>query len=355
VDRRGLTGSTRLLADIDNLDQYAFQSNKRRLQLTKTFALSQLNPVEFEQFRETGLLRFTIPLDLFDRDFPGHYHRVIRDVRTSVVALIPPNEGIHATLRSSGVSRVIVGQDTFQQLFMRRDAEEVALTSPVNATGLFELTPTSDMLLPFEGSGVDMRWEFTMPKGANLFDYQTIADVLITINYTALDSAAYRDQVIRKLSARRTAYSRSISFRQQLPDQWYDLHNPDQTAHPFVVTFETAQEDFAPNLSDLKLMDLVLFIARSNVTLFETKVALSFQSTGAAAAITASATTTEGVINTRKGSAASWAVFKGRKPLGQWTLDLSQDPTIRKHLEADDVEDILFVMSYTGQTATWLN
>jgi hypothetical protein len=270
-----------------------------------------------------------------------------------VVALIPPNQGIHATLRSSGVSRVIVGQDTFQQLIVRRDAEEVALTSPINATGLFELTPTSDMLLPFEGSGVDMRWEFSLPKGANLFDYQTIADVLVTINYTALDSAAYRDQVIRTLNARRMAYSRSISFRQQLPDQWYDLHNPDQTAHPLVVTFETAQSDFAPNLSDLKLTDLVLFIPQANGTNFEAKVVLSFQPTGAAAAITASATTIEGAINTRKSSSASWAVFKGRKPLGQWTLDLSQDANIRKHLNEDDVEDFLFVMSYTGQTATW--
>src|SRR5207245_2332067 len=37
-DRRGLTGSARLLQDIFQLDQHAFDTNKRKLQLTKTIS-----------------------------------------------------------------------------------------------------------------------------------------------------------------------------------------------------------------------------------------------------------------------------------------------------------------------------
>ena len=45
---------------------------------------------------------FVTPLELFDRDFPGHYLRLIKRVRMSVIALIPPNDGIHATLSTTG-------------------------------------------------------------------------------------------------------------------------------------------------------------------------------------------------------------------------------------------------------------
>ena len=40
-----------------------------------------------------------------------------------------------------------------------------------------------------------------MPKAANSFDYRTIADVLITLEYTALQSFTYRQQVIQQFNA----------------------------------------------------------------------------------------------------------------------------------------------------------
>ena len=40
--------------------------------------------------------------------------------------------------------------------------------------------------MPFEAMGVDTSWELQMPKAANPFDYRTLADVLMTIEYTAL-------------------------------------------------------------------------------------------------------------------------------------------------------------------------
>lgn len=112
-DRRGLTGSARLLQDIYRLDQYAFETDQRKLQLTKNISLAQLDPFAFQQFRETGILIVSTPMELFDRDFPGHYLRLIKRVRTSVIALIPPLEGIKATLSTTGISRVVIGGDLF--------------------------------------------------------------------------------------------------------------------------------------------------------------------------------------------------------------------------------------------------
>ena len=42
-----------------------------------------------------------------------------------------------------------------QAIVVRRDPELIAFTSPSNATGLIELEPEGEMLLPFESMGVD--------------------------------------------------------------------------------------------------------------------------------------------------------------------------------------------------------
>jgi hypothetical protein len=46
LDRRGLTGAVRLLQDIYKLDQYAFKTKQRKLQLTQTLSLAQIAPLE---------------------------------------------------------------------------------------------------------------------------------------------------------------------------------------------------------------------------------------------------------------------------------------------------------------------
>ncbi|MCB9102284.1 MAG: hypothetical protein H6632_22290 [Anaerolineales bacterium] len=356
ADRRGLTGSARLLQDIYKLDQYAFDTDKRKLQLTKTISLARLMPVEFQQFRATGVLNFATTMELFDRDFPGHYLRLIRQVRTSVIALIPPTEGIRATLSTVGISRVVIGGNgLFQQAPIKRLPESVALTSPINATGLFELTPQTpqEMLLPFEGMGVDSRWELRMPKPSNPFDYSTIADVLLTIEYTALNDFTYRQQVIQQLDTGFSA-ERPFSFRHEFADPWYDLHNPELTATPMVVRFRTRRQDFPPNVEDLKIQHLVLYFARQDGATFEIPVThLRFTEQGGVGAVGGGATSIDGIISTRRGNAGSWTVMLGKLPIGEWELALPNTPEMRKRFKDDEIEDILLVITYRGRTPEW--
>jgi Tc toxin complex TcA C-terminal TcB-binding domain len=150
VDRQGLTGSARLLQDIFRLDQYAFETDRRKLHLTQTLSLSQIAASELQQFRETGLLVFATPMEMFDREFPGHYLRLIKRVRLSLFALV---RDVRATLSASGLSRVIVAGDDFSWVTLSRSPEAIAFTSPLNATGLFEMEPENGLLLPFEGMG----------------------------------------------------------------------------------------------------------------------------------------------------------------------------------------------------------
>jgi hypothetical protein len=65
--------------------------------------------------------------------------------------------------------------------------EQIALTQPINADGVFELDPQAELLAPFEGTGVDNNWEISLPRAANPSDFGTLADVVFTIEYTALD------------------------------------------------------------------------------------------------------------------------------------------------------------------------
>jgi hypothetical protein len=354
-DRRGITGSARLLADTVQLDQHAFLTDQRRLQLSKTLSLAQLAPVEFARFRETGVMTFATPQALFDRDFPGHYLRQVKRLRTNMPALISSTQGIHATLSTAGTSRVVIGGDTFRNVVVRRDPETVGLSAPRDATGLFELVPDSqpELLLPFEGTGVDTVWRFELPKAANTFDYSTIADVLLTIEYTALNSFDYRQQVIQTLDPE-LSLDRPFSFRQQFPDQWYDLNNPDQTATPMTVRFKTTREDFLPNIDDVNMQNLLLYLAPANGQPVEIPgVRLVFKKQADETPVGGPADSIDGVISTRRANGSKWLPITNETPIGEWELALPADNTTKNLFKNEKIEDILFVITYSGRTPEW--
>lgn len=325
--------------------------------MTKTLSLARLAPVEFQRFRESGEIMFATPMELFDRAFPGHYLRLIKRVRTSVIALIPPVDGIHATLATTGPSRVVIGGDVFQNVPIRRAPEFIALSAPTNATGVFELDPQPDMLLPFEGSGVAMSWEFSMPKAANQLDYSAIADVLITLEYTALHDPDYRQQVIQSLKPTISA-DRPYSLRSEFADQWYDLHNPGQTSTPMVVRFATAREDFPPNVDALKIQHVLLYFVCADVAAVEVVVShLHYTEAGEPGAVGGSATAIDGIISTRRGNAGSWSAIIGKSPIGEWELALPDTDIIRSRFgdgsSQQTIDDILLVVTYSGRTPEW--
>lgn len=353
ADRKGLTGSARLLQDVFRLDQYAFDTGKRRLQLTKTISLAQLAPLEFQQFREKGVMPFALTSQLFDRDFPGHYLRLIKRVRASVIALVPPNQGLRAELFHSGFSHVVTKADTFMETPVRRDPEVMAFTAPLNATGVFEPDPQPEMLAPFEGLGVAGQWQVTLPKAANFFDYSTIADVLITIDYTALHDSLYREQILQRLP-RRISVERPLSFRHHLADAWYDLHNPDQTATPMTISFETRRQDFPANLEDLQVENVALFFSRAAGILDEVSVNhFRFVPDGLATAVGGTGSSIAGVVSTRRSNGSNWLGMLHQRPLGRWELSLPNNLATRALFQKQQIEDILVVITYTARTAPW--
>jgi hypothetical protein len=365
--RDGLLGATQLQTDLSALESLRLAHTQRRLQLSKTLSLAAEMPAAFAAFRRSGRIVFGLPSESFDRDFPGHYLRQIKSVRVTVVALIPPREGIRATLSNSGVSTVVVGPPYapgFESRQLLRRPESLALSAPHQATGLFVLNYDDPLLLPFEGSGVETGWQFDLPRAANAFDFDTIADVQMTIEYTALESNQLRSSVIARLDRRRLL-DRAFSLRQHFPDEWYRLHHPDQVApaERMVATLRTRRQDFAPNLTGLEIVHVgILFLRREG----SAEVAirhLTFTETGATTLIVGDAdppaqviTSSEGVISTRAGNApTTWdsLLGSGHSPAGTWELAIADDDATIARLVDGEVEDILFAITYAGQSPPW--
>jgi hypothetical protein len=232
----------------------------------------------------------------------------------------------------------------------------VALTSPTSATGLFELDIQSDMLLPFEGTGVATRWELLMPKAANAFDYRSIADVLFTIEYTALNSFVLRDQVIQSLPTAVSA-DRAVSVRRQFPDQWYDLHNPALSAQPMTVRFDLSAKDFPPNLTvgSLTLQELVLAVVRADGVVDEITVRRIKAPKGP---VEIEVSTLNGTISTRRAGGSAWktalAASNPTSLIGAWEIALHDDAATRALFAAGAIEDLLLVFTYRGQGPAWV-
>jgi hypothetical protein len=266
-------------------------------------------------------------------------------------------------LTASPNSRVVVRSGGIFQTTVINDGtnRSVALSSPIDATGVFELNQQSEMLLPFENMGVDATWELRMPKPANLFDYSTLADVLITIEYTALNSYDYRQHVIQQLDPSISG-DRPFSFRNELADQWYDLNNPDRTNTPMIVRFSTRREDFPPNIDNLKIQHIVLYFVRRDGADFEVPVThLHFTEQNGIGTVGGGSSSIDGIISTRRGNAGSWTAMIGKSPFGEWELAFPDAPgdvlpdgrQVRNLFEEELIEDILLVITYQGNTSEW--
>lgn len=295
--QQGLLGADTLLRDIATLENEKYLHEQRKLHITKVISLAAEHPFLFARFLETGALPFATTLESFDQDYPGHYQRRIRSVRVNLTGLIG-QEGIKATLSCLGSSQVVTKEtvedqgklvSNFATTTLRHPPEAVALTNPQGGglTKTVPLASQSSMLNPFEGQGVAAQWMFEMPKYANRIDYDTISDVQILIDYTALMDHEYYQDVLKRLSRRRRAM-RAFSFRMDFPDALFHLKDAplpldmietaDGTTGAYTIMLETTGSDFGYNESDRKLQNVGLYIRSKNDELTSLKVRIASKS-----------------------------------------------------------------------------
>jgi hypothetical protein len=121
------------------------------------------------------------------------------------------------------------------------------------------------------------------------------------------------------------------------------------------VRFKTARGDFLPNIDDLKIQQLVLYLAPTNGQPVELQGArLLFKKEGDQTPVGGSADSIDGVISTRRANGSNWLPITGNKPpIGEWELALPTDDTTKNVFRNEEIEDILFVITYSGHTPEW--
>ncbi|HWB64576.1 MAG TPA: hypothetical protein VG603_13765, partial [Chitinophagales bacterium] len=309
---------------------------------------------------QTGEITFETLLSYFDMDFPGHYLRLIKQVKVSVIALIPPTQGIKATLLSSGNSHVVIGGQTFQDTVVRRSPEMVALSGTRDATGVFSLQMQDPKLLnPFEDTGVHTRWELKMPKASNQFDYNSVSDVLFTIDYTALYDSNYEQQVIRELGTDFSA-DQVFSFKDSFADEFYVLCHPEESDADTAMkaNIQLSVFDFPANVSDLEVEQVKLyFLIQTDDPTFrpfiqhqDLQVKLSFQPDEEQALIIKGNAKVNklGIISTLT-NGGGFINAIGHTPLGTWQFDMKD---LQDLFTAGNIYDVVLAVTYSGTVPT---
>jgi hypothetical protein len=162
-------------------------------------------------------------------------------------------------------------------------------------------------------------------------------------------------QVDSSLSA-----NRAYSFKQQFPDAWYSLNNASQSATPFSVQFQSQASDFPPNLANLRIAQLLLYFIPADAASFQLQPTLYFTPPGgrgsfggAAGASTDPNLPPVYVFSTRRANATAWVPILGSGVTGKWTLSLPNTTATANIFQNAQLQDILFVITYRGQTPAW--
>jgi len=191
----------RLSLALRQLEKSYLEENKREFELTKHISLALLNPLALQELKETGKCFVTIPEELFDLDFQGHYFRRIKSVSMSIPCIAGPYTTVNCSLRL--LKNTIRINTSMNEGKYEHSNEEgiwtddsrfrssnvpvraIATSSGQNDTGMFEFNFRDERYLPFEGAGTISEWkiELTAEKDLRQFDYPTISDVIIHLNY----------------------------------------------------------------------------------------------------------------------------------------------------------------------------
>jgi hypothetical protein len=252
--RKGLLSGEALYLDVKRMEIAYQENNRREYELTKHVSLMQVDPLALVSLRATGSCKVRLPEALFDLDGPGHYFRRIKSVALSIPCVTGPYAGVNCKLtlfRSSVRTSPLVPNDAYVRDYTSVDTrfqdyaasvQSVVASSAQQDSGLFETNIRDERYLPFENAGVvDSEWQLELPANPSRndptqFDYDTIADVILHIRYTARDGGAnLRDAAIKEPKnlidrVQAAGAVRLFSMRHEFPTEWAQFTNQTPSA-----------------------------------------------------------------------------------------------------------------------------
>jgi hypothetical protein len=276
-----IVAADRLKLAAAEIEKAYFDANCRDYELTKQISLRTIFPSAYMQLITTGATEIELPEWLFDRDYPGHYMRRIKNVTLSVYGQITPAAGVHCrlTLLSNRTRidprlsqpRETCCVDTCTCASSSRDrdphcecdcgsshpdpccrcapsadgyvpepdddrivrsyaaTEAIATSTGQNDSGLFELNFRDDRYLPFEFAGVVSRWRIELPQETNSFDLiNDLNDIFLQMNLTAREGGPLLREAALDAARRHLPADglRLFDVRRDLPDVWPAVRHP---------------------------------------------------------------------------------------------------------------------------------
>lgn len=261
---KGLTAADGLLLALNQLESSVIQNSSRRLEIEKTISLLNLDPLALLRLQTTGECIFQLNEKLFDYDFPGHYSRKIRTISMSIPAIVGPYQNINASLTQMS-NQIILSSDkeglnATNYLLGGEDAktpeggamranwwinQQIALSTGVNDSGMFQLDFNDPRFLPFEGTGAVSTWKLSMPFFSNRINFSAISDVIINLKYTAIDGgASFRKDVMKLKALQPYSGVAYLTLSQMYASAWYALFNEPPIQEKQTMKFVV--QDFVP-------------------------------------------------------------------------------------------------------------
>jgi hypothetical protein len=242
--KKGLLSADKLALDIKRMEASYIDKNKREYEIVKHVSLGMLNPLALAKLKATGSCDFEIPEVLFDLDHAGQYFRRIKTVSLSLPCVAGPYTSVSAKLSlvsnkyrkntnpGSDYAEDPGNDDRF--VYNVGAIQSIATSNGQKDNGMFELQFKDERYLPFEGTGAVSSWRLELPNPELAqFNYDTIADVIVHINYTAREggssmrglaeaSALDRlNEVQQELS--QTGLHTAINLMHDMPNEWHLL------------------------------------------------------------------------------------------------------------------------------------
>ena len=122
----GLTAGERLSHALKQMEKAYVEENRRELELTKHVSLGTQDPLALMELKQTGSCTLTLPEELFDLDYPGHYFRRIKSVSISIPCITGPYTTVNTTLRLLNNS-IRINASTGDGGYARKNEEGVAV------------------------------------------------------------------------------------------------------------------------------------------------------------------------------------------------------------------------------------
>jgi hypothetical protein len=144
--------------------------------------------------------------------------------------------------------------------------EAIATSSGQDDTGMFELTFRDERYLPFEFAGAVSRWRIELPPENNQFDLNTVADVVLHLNYTAREGGDTLRVAANQLAQRFLpgAGVRYVDVRHDLPDAWYRFQASSSAdgagSRQLALPLTRAMFPFLPGHRDVRVTQIELLL-----------------------------------------------------------------------------------------------